>query len=127
MLLLAPPSRRAHDVAISLRAPAGDAKAAAVVVDVALGSSCPADKAERVRSAILHSGRYDCRVSFAVVMDCALENMRHFLGEVGAEILVIGDDGEIVTDDRRLSGQGYGGGLRWTHRAIRPGHRPGRR
>lgn len=127
MLLLAPPSRRAHDVAISLRAPAGDAQAAAVVVDVALGSSCPADKAERVRSAILHSGRYDCRVSFAVVMDCVMAKMRHFLTEVGAEILVIGEDGEVVPDDVRLAGQESGGGLRWTHRAISPSHRPERR
>lgn len=127
MLLLAPPSRRAHDVAISLRAPAGDAQAAAVVVDVALGSSCPADKAERVRSAILHSGRYDCRVSFAVVMDCVIAKMRHFLAEVGAEILVIGEDGGVVPDDVRLAGHDSGGALRWNHRIIQPGRRIGRR
>lgn len=97
MLLLAPPSRRENDVAISLRAPAGDPRVADVVTEAAMGSSCPADKARRVRSAILHSGRYDCRVSFVVVSDLVLEGLRGFLSEVGAELLVIDEDGEVIT------------------------------
>lgn len=97
MLLLSPPSRRENDVAISLRAPAGDPHVAAVVAEAAMGSSCPANKAERVRSAILHSGRYDCRVSFLVVSDFVLEGLRAFLAGVGAEILVIDENGDVVT------------------------------
>ncbi len=99
MLLLAPPSRRENDVAISLRAPAGDVRIADLVTEAAMGSSCPAEKARRVRSAILHSGRYDCRVSFLVVSGLVLEGLRGFLSQVGAELLVIDEDGRVITSD----------------------------
>lgn len=66
MLLLRGPTRQANDVAISLRAPSGCPVVAARVADVARSMRCPPPTVERVRSCILHSGRYDCRVSAAV-------------------------------------------------------------
>lgn len=95
-LLLAPPSRRANDVAISLRGPAGDPAVADLVAREAMGASCPADKATRVRSAILHSGRYDCRVSHSAIAPRNLQYLDETLGEVGASILVLDDDGDVV-------------------------------
>lgn len=63
MLLIAGPSRRPNDVGISLRARSGCPVAAAGIAALALDARCPARVAERVRGAIFHSGRYDCRVS----------------------------------------------------------------
>lgn len=68
MLLLSPPSRRGNDVGITLRAPAGCQTTARTMADLAIGSSCPERVAERVRSCILHSGRYDCRVTPAAAL-----------------------------------------------------------
>lgn len=65
MLLLRAPSRRRDDIGITLRAPAGCQRIAAEMADIAMGSACPPDVAERVRTCIYHSGRYDCRVSAA--------------------------------------------------------------
>ncbi len=95
-LLLAPPSRRGNDVAISLRASSRDAAVADLIACEAMGASCPTDKADRVRSAILHSGRYDCRVSRSVISKRNLEYLDETLGEVGAAILVLDDDGLVI-------------------------------
>lgn len=95
-LLLAPPSRRANDVAISLRGPAGDPAVADLVAREAMGASCPAGKAARVRSAILHSGRYDCRVSYSAIAPRNLQHLDETLGDAGAAILVLDDDGDVV-------------------------------
>lgn len=129
MLLLAPPSRRAHDVAISLRAPAGDMAIADLVADEAMGASCPADKAAKVRACILASGRYDCRVSFWIVIPCALASLRETLAEVGASLLVIDEDGEEIADDVLFDRYGDSGGMPWLHaprrsKASKPIRRP---
>lgn len=99
MLLLAPPSRRAHDVAISLRAPAGDRAIADRVAEEAIGCRCPATVAERVRACILASGRYDCRVSFWIVRPEGLSALRSALAEVGASVIVIDDSGKPILQD----------------------------
>jgi len=65
MLMIAGPSRRPNDVGISLRARVGCPVAAAGMAALAIKARCPASTAARVRSAIFHSGRYDCRVSAA--------------------------------------------------------------
>lgn len=93
-LLLAPPSRREHDVAISLRAPAGDPAVAEFVATAAMGSNCPPAKAERVRTCILHSGRYDCRVSFLLAQPALLDTLRSTLATRGAAILVLNEHGD---------------------------------
>ena len=93
MLLLPAPSRRSHDVAISLRAPAGDTRAARAVAEEALGASCPPDKAERVRLSIFHSGRYDCRVAVVAVRPYNLGRLREALSTVRGQIIVLDDDG----------------------------------
>jgi hypothetical protein len=124
MLLLAPPSRRAHDVAISLRAPAGDPAIADLVAAEAMGASCPEKVALRVRACILHSGRYDCRVSYQVVIPCVLENMRAILAGFGASIIVMDETGEPVPHDARSDGTTGGGAMRWLHAPRRTTPRP---
>ena len=79
-----------------------------------MGSSCPPDKAERVRTALLHSGRYDCRVSHCVVAPCVLENIAEALAEVSASIIVLDDDGEPVSQSIEIRAQATGG-IRWVH------------
>jgi hypothetical protein len=93
LLMLRAPSRRRDDVSISLRAPAGSTTIADLMRDVALGASCPPDKAMQVRSCILHSGRYDCRVATCAVSSRNLECMRQELARVGGSIHVLDDDG----------------------------------
>ncbi|UTC29239.1 hypothetical protein BAMBUS_01570 [Brevundimonas phage vB_BpoS-Bambus] len=63
MLRLSPPSRRAHDVAISIRGTA----TRAIVRDVVQGFGCPAPTAKRVHACLRASQRYDCRVAQAAV------------------------------------------------------------
>lgn len=46
-----------------MRARPGCEATARAMADIAIGSSCPPAVAERVRNCIMHSGRYDCRVS----------------------------------------------------------------
>ena len=94
MILLRAPSRRQDDISISLRAPAGDPVIAGLMAEVALGASCPKDKAEQVRLCILGSGRYDCRVATCAVSTNNLERMREALSEFGGSIQVFTDDGE---------------------------------
>ena len=48
---------------ISLQAPSGCARSADAIVDIALKSGCPNAIAQRVRTCIMHSGRYDCRIA----------------------------------------------------------------
>lgn len=62
-LLLRAPSTRPNDIAVSLRAPSGCPVIANGVATLAMDAKCPPAVAERVRSCILHSGRYDCRIS----------------------------------------------------------------
>jgi hypothetical protein len=120
ILLLAPPSRRANDVAISLRGPAGDPAVADLIACEAMGASCPADKAARVRSAILHSGRYDCRISHSAIAPRNLQHLDETLAEVGAAILVMDDDGNVVAH-RETPKPGTIGAILFTSR-----HRTGR-
>ena len=84
-LLLRAPSTRPNDMAISLRAPAGCPATADEMARLAIGSSCPPAVAERVRSCILHSGRYDCRVTPSAAFFLSAKQtrlMEHFGGSV---------------------------------------------
>lgn len=110
-LLLRAPSRREDDISISLRAPAGDPAVAGLMAEIALGASCPEDKAEQVRLCILGSGRYDCRVATCAVSTMNLEFMREALSEFGGSVEVFTDNGEPSAQHReradvRLPGSG---------------------
>jgi hypothetical protein len=96
-LLLRAPSRRQDDISISLRAPADDPVIAGLMAEIALGASCPEEKAEQVRLCILGSGRYDCRVATCAVSTMNLEFMREALDEFGGSIEIFTDDGEPST------------------------------
>lgn len=76
MLLIAGPSRRPNDVGISLHARSGCHAAADGVAALAVAARCPPSVAARVRSAIYHSGRYDCRVSPAAAFMMAASDKR---------------------------------------------------
>jgi hypothetical protein len=67
-LLLRGPSRRPHDLGVSLRARPGCPAAADAMAALSCRAGCPPDVAARVRSAILHSGRYDCRIAPAAAL-----------------------------------------------------------
>ena len=117
MLLLAPPSRRAHDVAISLRAPAGDRAVADRVAEEAMGCRCPAAVADRVRACILASGRYDCRVSFWIVRPEGLSALRSALAQIGGSVIVLDESGEpILEDEPHVVDTGM---MRWSTRKRR--------
>ena len=87
MLLLRGPSRRTNDVAVSLRAPSGCAVTAQAMAKAAMRAKCPPAIAERVRVCILHSGRYDCRVSAGAAF--LLARTPDMLGTFGGTIILI--------------------------------------
>lgn len=87
MLLLRGPSQRPNDVAISLRAQSGCQITAQAMAKAAMRAKCPPAIAERVRVCILHSGRYDCRVSAGAAF--LLARTPDMLGKFGGAIILI--------------------------------------
>ena len=94
--LLRAPSRRGNDVAVSLRAPSGCPRTADRMAGEALRSGCPKPVALKVRDCVLHSGRYDCYVSFLVIEPFHLDGMRERMARFGGSVLVLDERGEEV-------------------------------
>lgn len=86
VLLLAPPSTRPPDRAITLTGPNGSA---AAVARIAAKHGCPPVVCARVESCIRHSGRYDCRISIVLAMPAVFDPFVAALRVHGADAVLL--------------------------------------
>lgn len=87
MLALPAPSRRLPDVPITIRCTPGVPSIAAAIAQEVQGFGCPPATAERLRTVLLASGRYDACVNGLASSHRAIA----FIGLAGGELLIRAD------------------------------------